>query len=259
MVGAVVALAVVAFLTWAAGLVSTPLQPAQAMAGSRLSADADGPLYAYVDGFQYARASGASVQLPQDDPSLGPNAYHSLVELAVESADRQQVVEVGWMVAASRIAKVVPRLFVYHWVDGVGTCYDACGWVGVSHQLRPGMAVTPGRSAEYGIDYARGRWWVSYERHRIGYFPERLWQGTYTRAGLVQAFGEVAAAGASTCTEMGDGAAATDSGAAEVSHFKLLGTTEPSSVSLSASRPAAWDGRQVSPTAFRLGGPGACV
>src|SRR4051812_37172663 len=52
--------------------------------------------YLYVSGYQYAAATGASVTLQQVKPAVSAGDYHSLAELAVESADGRQIVEVGW-------------------------------------------------------------------------------------------------------------------------------------------------------------------
>ena len=49
-------------------------------------------------------------------------------------------------------------------------------------------------------------WWIVYDTEWIGYFPDDLWDGNYTRSGLQQFFGEVAASSTKPCTDMGNGA-----------------------------------------------------
>ena len=58
--------------------------------------------------------------------------FHSLAELAVLSSDGQQIVEVGWTVDRGLNGDDDPHLFVFHWVDGVGTCYNGCGFVPIT-------------------------------------------------------------------------------------------------------------------------------
>jgi hypothetical protein len=196
-----------------AGAVSASAPPAVNWAGSghyvpsiggrAPSTDPSGSAYDYVSGYVEAPATGASVMLPQSQPKLGANAGHSLIELAVESASGKQIVEVGWVVGEDN--GTLPKLFVFHWVDGNPTCYDGCGFVSLRNTIKPGAVVARRQTQEYGIKFASGRWWVSYENKRIGYFPASLWKGRYTTAGLIQTFGEINATTNSTCTQMGNG------------------------------------------------------
>jgi hypothetical protein len=227
-----------------------------AVAGQAPSGDPNANIYNYVVGVSQAGATGASVLLPQSEPRLAANAGHSLIELAVESAKGQQIVEVGWVVGEDN--GTLPKLFVFYWEDGHPTCYDTCGFVPLRHVIKPGTVVTRRQTEEYGINFSGRRWWVSYENKRIGYFPESLWQGRFTKAGLIQTFGEVVAASNITCTQMGNGRLGRSPRADEIRDFRLEGTSASSRLKLSATFPGAWDAARVSRTAFRLGGPGTC-
>jgi Neprosin len=218
----------------------------------------DSIAYAYVSGYRRALADGARVRLDQAQPVVAPDDMHSLAELAVQSADEQQIVEVGWRVAPSFNGDALPRLFVYHWVDGQATCYDGCGFVQVSKRVRPGMPVEIGKAAQYAIRHGREGWWVSYRGHRIGYFPDALWNGRFVRAGLFQAFGEVATAPGIPCTDMGNGILGTTRGSARIDGFRLLGSRQRSLLTLFQTESLYYDGRQQRRTAFRFGGPGGC-
>lgn len=146
-----------------------------------------GACYSYVAARQFVTASGAAVVMRQERPELDPTdpSGHTLQELAVQSADAQQIVEVGWTVDRGLNGDSAPHLFVYHWVNGQTTCYNGCGFVRTSTKVRPGMRVTPGRTAALGIRFHDKGWWVMYDGQSVGYYPARLWSGGFTRAGLV--------------------------------------------------------------------------
>src|SRR5882757_6029326 len=96
--------------------------------------------FLYVDTFQFATGlTGAGATIFQADPALGTTDFHSLGEIAVESSDGLQIVEIGWNVDEGVNGDLQPHLFAFHWIDGVPTCYNACGWVQVSPTKMPGM------------------------------------------------------------------------------------------------------------------------
>ena len=112
----------------------------------------------------------------------------------MQSTDRRQIVEVGWIVDRTGYGDENLHLFVYHWINGVETCYNGCGWVQVSATRFPGMKLKyDGSASQYMIQYRDGNWWIGYQGEWIGYFPGSLWSGTYTASGLIQWFGELAA------------------------------------------------------------------
>ncbi len=158
------------------------------------AAPAAGAKYYYSGAYQFAISPGSSAFLTQHLPWLLPADHHSLAEIAVQSADTRQIVEVGWTVDREVNGDDNPHLFVYHWVDGVGTCYNGCGWVQSSPTRFPGMRLAyDGTASQYMIQYREGNWWIGYQGEWIGYFPGLLWNGTYTQSGLIQWFGELAA------------------------------------------------------------------
>jgi hypothetical protein len=166
---------------------------------------------------------------------------------------------VGWTVDPGLNGNALPHLFVFHWVNGAPTCYNGCGFVQVSSAIHPGGTVRAGDSQPYGILHTGGKWWVGYAGTWFGYFPDSLWNGTYTKAGLSQAFGEVATNGANSCTMMGNGILGAQPGSASVSRFSL---SNPA-VAVPALEPLVTDPLHynqgnLSSTSFRLGGPGAC-
>lgn len=65
-------------------------------------------------------ATGAAVSITQNQPKVAAEDYHSLAELAVESTDQNQIVEIGWIVAQDVNGDSLTHLFVYHWVNGNG-------------------------------------------------------------------------------------------------------------------------------------------
>ena len=155
--------------------------------------------YYYSGAYQFVISPGTSAFITQHLPWLLPSDYHSLAEMAVQSADTRQIVEVGWTVDREVNGDDNPHLFVYHWVDGAGTCYNGCGWVQASPTRFPGMRLAyDGTAFQYMIQYREGNWWIGYLGEWIGYFPGSLWNGIYTQSGLIQWFGELAAAAGTT-------------------------------------------------------------
>lgn len=173
------------------------------------------------DGFT---AAGASVSITQDQPKVAAQDNHSLAELAVESADGQQIVEIGWIVALDVNGDSLTHLFVYHWVDGESTCYNGCGFVPTSTKYTAGGLVKVGAVGTYAITYSKSKWKLTYDGVELGYFPESLWSGAFKSVGLVQAFGEVDSSSATTPeSQMGNGISGTSSKAADISKFSLVG------------------------------------
>lgn len=241
--------------------------PSQGNVGTRLQAAATGDdgsicyygaCYNYVSGRQYADASGASVQLWTARPELDAADYdaHSLQELAVQSADASQIVEIGWTVDRQLNGDLAPHLFVFHWVDGVPTCYNGCGFVPTSTAVTPGMELPSGSLGTFRINHVRDRWELSLDGIMFGYFPDALWQGRYTRLGLVQAFGEVASTTAPACDDMGTGKFADSAASSRITGFRLLDSATPVGLSMLVTSPGLYDDAAVTPSSFRLGGPG---
>lgn len=159
----VFAIAVTAFATTA---VSSPAwsvpgrSPAAspAAAGTGCTFRTTSQYYCRAGAYQYVTADGAYLSTPVQSPVVAAADYHSLAELAVESSDGKQIIEIGWRVY--RPQDQTPRLFIYHWVNGVGTCYNAgCGFVSNSSTVTPGMALTPSSTpVQFAIEYFQGNW-----------------------------------------------------------------------------------------------------
>jgi hypothetical protein len=216
--------------------------------------------YNYVAGREWIDGTGASVLMTQEDPEIDladpANGAHSLQELAVETADKKQIVEIGWTVDDGLNNDTRPHLFVFHWIDGVGTCYNACGFVSTSHLITPGMPVTPGLIGQYGIAYHGGNWWLTYDGIRFGYFPGTEWADFHS-FGLVQAFGEVVtSSGKTSCTDMGNGRLGTELGSSWICALQLTGGRDTQPGLVFATLPRDYRMGQVSPLGFHLGGPG---
>jgi len=247
----------------------SPPAPATA-AGITPAADGSicyfGACYNYVAGRQYAySATGASVDLWRGRPGLDPNDpnSHSLQELAVQSVDQLQIVEVGWTVDRGLNGDSAPHLFVFHWVDGNPTCYNGCGFVQTSTSIEPGMQLPSGGFSTFQINHVGDQWQISLDGTTFGYFPDSLWgTSTFTQPLLIQAFGEVASTSTPTCNQMGTGKFAESPASSSIEDFTLLGpTTSPTNLFAPGfelvTNPQWYDDSHLLPTGFWLGGPGS--
>lgn len=217
--------------------------------------------FCHAGAYQYLASHGAYMSTPVQSPFVFSGDSHSLAELAVESADGQQIIEIGWSVDPV-LKDETPRLFVYHWVNGQGTCYNACGFVlNGSSSITPGMALTSSSTpTQFAIEYFQGNWWYGYNGTWFGYLPEAtVWGGTFTQSGLVQMFGEVASTVAKPCTHMGNGIPGSSPNAAAVTGVGYYNTPTAVNLALSIDDPMLYDS-QVDPgaTSFRYGGYGTC-
>ena len=215
-----------------------------------------GSCFSYVSGQQEVNTVGASITMAQ----AAPRVYggHSLQELALRTDDRSAIVEVGWMVDPATNGDYQPHLFVYHWVDNQTSCYNGCGFVPISNTVTAGMTVASGTTAKFTIYQYYGDWYLYYNDVAFGYFPGALWGGAFTAAQNVSAFGEVADSGQTSCNAMGDGRYGSSPGSTSISNYELYGSDAAPYFSVSATDPAYYNYGAVTPTSFRLGGPGAC-
>jgi hypothetical protein len=216
--------------------------------------------YCRAGAYQWATSDGAYMSTPVQSPWVDTADNHSLAELAVESADQQQIIEIGWRVY--RPQDQTPRLFIYHWINGGQTCYNSgCGFVqSTSTTITPGMALTSSSTpVQFAIEYYQGNWWYGYNGTWFGYLPGSLWNGTFTKAGLVQIFGEVSSTTSTPCTNMGNGYMGTSSSAAAVTGVGFYNsTTAPSLARITPDDSTLYDSQVTSTNSFRYGGPGAC-
>jgi hypothetical protein len=216
--------------------------------------------YYWAGGRQYATASGASVDLSQDQPTVTQTSgseNHSLMEMSVEDTAGKQIVEVGWMVDQVLFNNALPHLFVYHWVDGQTSCYNGCGFVQVSSTNVPGESLTVGATGNFEINYTNNAWYIYYNGDTLGYFPSSLWSGTFTQAGFIETFGEVETS-SSTCIEMGDGIAGTSPGSAQISNFTLLGSSTAADLGPYQTASSNYSYGSLTPDGLTIGGSGPC-
>jgi hypothetical protein len=249
---------------WRSGAIRTDTTsvepPTPPLAGAAL-ADDNPVNFFYAAASQSESADGAYANLVIGKPYLADGDYHTLAEISVQSADGQQIVEVGWNVDRTVNGDSDPHLFVYHWVDRKESCYNACGWQQYSSTIKPGDTLPVGYSKRFGIMHYNNAWWVVYDTEWIGYFPDDLWDGRYTRSGLQQFFGEVAASTTKPCTDMGTGVSPSNDNAARVGSIaEIDGGYVDTNVNLNIRGiggvyPAPIP---LSTRTFRYGGGGAC-
>jgi hypothetical protein len=216
--------------------------------------------YFYAVGSQVGDSDGAYSNLIVSRPVLVKGDYHTLAEIAVQSADGSQVVEVGWSVDRVVNGDDDPHLFVFHWVDGKGTCYNACGYQSYSTTTKPGDTLPINVNKRFGIQHFGTNWWIAYDTEWIGYFPDDLWDGKYTRSGLQQFFGEVAAGSTSPCTQMGNGVDATKDTAARFGSITQLNGPDANvalkTLTPDPKIPSPYSAVALSGRTFRFGGGG---
>jgi hypothetical protein len=211
----------------------------------------------YNVGSQAAVTDGAYANFAISKPTLANADYHTLAELAVQSASGNQIVEVGWTVDRVVNGDSDPHLFVFHWVNGQPACYNGCGFVQYSANVSPGDTLPQDVTKRLGIQYYNGAWWIAYDTEWVGYYPASLWPGGFTQTGMVQVFGEVAAASAAPCTAMGNGLhGASDNSSARIGSVSYInGPTVDMYVRSTSDH---YDVAKLSGRTFRYGGPGAC-
>jgi Neprosin len=231
--------------------------PSAGRVGARASPADSGVSYSYVPAYDAATATGAEGSYLVADPTVSATDYHSLSELAVESSDGQQIVEVGWTVDPGQFGDTLPHLFVFHWVNGTPGCYDGCGFVSSSTAVTAGMSLTPGDTHDFEIDYTDDNWNIYDDGTLVGYFPGSLWSGSFTSLGLTQWFGEVAAGDPVPCTQMGNGMLGSAAAADTISAMSLIGGP---AVSITLDQPGApyYTGVATAANAISIGGPGGC-
>lgn len=177
-----------------------PAPPSSAKAAPKIAK------YTYAGGNQVGDSDGTWANLLISKPELARSDYHTLAELAVQSADSIQKIEVGWNVDREVNGDDDPHLFIFHWRDNVAQCYNGCGFTMFSKTVKPGDTLPVGAQKRVGIQHAGAAWWIAYDSEWIGYYPDSLWGGKYTKVGFTQWFGEIARPNDElTCTDMGNG------------------------------------------------------
>jgi hypothetical protein len=217
-----------------------------------------GSCFDYVYGRQDTDVDGASVTMAIAQPkvTVHPSGDHSLQELSLQSTDRKSTIEVGWTVDPSLNGDAKPHLFVFHWVNGVATCYNGCGFVQANTGPKAGMVLASPSGADFAMRFVGGSWWVYYNSQAVGHFPASLWSNGFTRAQVVQAFGEVAHATNVTCEQMGTGEFGHGRFPSRIINFTLYGTNTAPRFTVADTSPQLYDEGAPTPTSFFLGGPG---
>ncbi|MEV4344296.1 neprosin family prolyl endopeptidase [Actinoplanes sp. NPDC049596] len=220
--------------------------------------------YLYNVGAQAAVTDGVHANVTISKPKLEESDYHTLAELALQSGDKKQIVEVGWTVDRVVNGDDDPHLFVYHWVDKKSTCYNACGFQQYSANIKPGDTLPQDTVKKFGIQYFKNAWWIAYDSEWVGFFPESLWNKegiTFNKSGLIQVFGEVASTTTTPCwTQMGNGKKPKMNGsAAKLASVTYVNTTLVPELAIRTNNPAYKP--YNAPTTlrtFQFGGPGPC-
>lgn len=133
----------------------------------------------------------------------------------MQSADEQQIVEIGWTRDQATFGDNLVHLFAYHWINGNPTCYG-CGFV----DYAPNTTYTHGSSLEgilqtdkvFAIERTANAWWLGFDGQWIGSFPDTEWTmatppvTNFKQVNLAQFFGELAAGSdTASCADIGLG------------------------------------------------------
>lgn len=207
--------------------------------------------------------------------------FHTLGEIAVQSSDQKQTVEVGITKDAAVCGAGVNKvcLFVYWWKNGVGQGYNGSGFVDyASEPLNAGADVSADTGTQKRVQIANTgtAWWIGYNLKWVGYYPNTLWSAstpsgpgvTFTTATKFNAFYEAATSVDKTCTDIGNGYLASDVNSARLGSMSLGGVV-PSTVTanftpfVQLKEGGSWpttvlDALSIngSPTDVRAGSPG---
>jgi hypothetical protein len=190
-----------------------PPQPASigAPAAAKAAKADDSVVYTYARGWEEITSSGVYANVMVSKPYLAKGDYHTLAELSAQTKDRTTLnaVEVGWTVDRVTNNDDDPHLFVYHWVNGKGSCYNNCGFVRYDKStVKPGDTLAPGTARKFGIQHTNGGWWIAFDSEWLGYFPDSIWESQgikFVQTEAIQTFGEVAATSETPATCMGNG------------------------------------------------------
>lgn len=223
-----------------------------------------GACYDYAGASATLANQGAKVSFPVSAPTLAIDGYHTLMEMAVfnrtPAGIDQDTAEIGWTVDSQTSGQPpTPHLFIYHFVNTKGTCYNACGFVSTSKTIKPGMALTPDENVTWKIRNIDKRWTFFFNGTKIGYIPDSAYDGTFGHADKVNVYGEIAGAGDTPgCSQMGNGLFGHQAGSDTIAGLHLFGAAGQSG--LTAYYPtdtSAWDSSATS-AGLQLGGPGNC-
>jgi Neprosin len=222
-----------------------------------------GACYDYAGGSQTGNNQGATVSFPVERPVLAWNGYHSLMEMAIFNRTPKGIdedtAEIGWIIFPEASGQPPEaQLFIYHFVNTKGTCYNGCGFVSTSKTVKPGMVLQPGTTT-WGIHNIAGKWAFYLDGKEFGYIPDSAYKGTFGHASMVEVYGEIAGQGTTPgCTQMGDSLYAHQPGAASIGAFRRYGgIAGPHLLPYYPTDPAAWTDT-TAVNNYQVGGPGDC-
>lgn len=294
----------VAAFVLAASLGSVAVQPAQASAGSpagvsfpkgsptksgvtsntsksTLSATTD-YYYNTADQSPVTGTTGVYANgLVASPTGVATGASHSLTEISVQSSasgSLRNIVEVGWSVSQGQFGDNNPHFFVYWWKNGVGQCYNGCGfvpWTSPTITVGASMASVSGTLKQFSILHTGGAWWIGYDAGWVGYYPDSLWTSatpsgpgvTFNTVSYYQVFGEIAkpagTALSTICEDMGNGLLGSSTATLPGRWASTMLVTPAGNVDASLSTgtnayPTYWMGTLTTAKSYRFGGPGAC-
>lgn len=219
--------------------------------------------FLYSVASQEQKADGLYASVDIKKPTLAKGEYHTLAELAVQTDDGSQTVEVGWNVDRSVNGDDDPHLFVFHWINGEPTCYNACGFQQFDGGAKPGDTLPVDTLKKFGIEHVNNAWWIAYDTNWVGNFPDKLWneQGVddFTYGSYFQAFGEVAAPTSTPCSQMGSGVKVGDpsGAAARMGNLTYINGPTVNMYMRSTNLVYGMSSIKNSTRSFMYGGPGA--
>jgi hypothetical protein len=158
-------------------------------------------------------ASGLSADITIGKPFTQSGANHSLGEIAVSSADQQDIVEVMWRVNTVARPDGNPILEAYHWIDGTPQGYRV-GYVdNAANPVNLGAGLPKPVNKNFAIGSDASNFYVGYDGAWVATLPKsRFGADEFALAAdqvqIGQGFYEVAADGAAEehpCDDMGTG------------------------------------------------------
>lgn len=180
-------------------------------------------------------AYGLQATITTGKPWTQSGANHSLGEIAVQSDDQLDVVEVMWRVNLTARPDGNPVLEAYHWIGGVGQGYRV-GFVDYApNPLNLGAGLPKPVNKDFVISSTSTDFWVGYDGNWVASVPKSRWGArpfgqAADQVKIGQAFYEVAASGAGEehpCDDMGTGWDSNPfvSGTGSLFNFAWIGST----------------------------------
>jgi hypothetical protein len=254
--------------TTAAVVLGGAASPAQAAVGT----------YYHVTATQSVTTDGFSVDIDIENPYLdtartlaADRDYHTLMQMAVANTSKTNSVEAGWMKDLVAFGNNRPHLFVAATTNGLFQGVNFTGWVdntGNSTNIGADLVSFTGTTKTFAIRHTSNGWEVFYDGSSIGWYPDSVWTAqsqTFTQADKGYAYGETLSANALLpCSDMGNGIAGDQAGAAGVSNWSRWDSGTSAWVAGSLGTPFVdnsapsnvYTWGNASATGFTLGGPG---